>query len=176
MRPALVVHRILPDREANLRTILAQIARAAEAGAALILLGEAALTGLTNDDCPAHDLPLGEPIPGPATERLVHAAAAHGVWLGLGLLEREDARLYDTALLFTPDGEIGLRYRRMHGMRTGSAWRGARRRASAASPISRTGSWMARRTRPCGCTATRACTARSRNGAREIRRAGSAGA
>jgi len=35
------------------------------------------------------------------------------IWLALGILERECQRLYDSAVLFTPDGEIGLKYRRI---------------------------------------------------------------
>ena len=35
-----------------------------------------------------------------------------GVWLGLGMLEREGEKLYDSAVLLRPDGSIGLRYRR----------------------------------------------------------------
>lgn len=125
MKAALVVHRIVPDVDANLRAVLRGIEEASANGADLILFAEAALTGLVNNDCPDHDLPLGTEVPGQLTAQLAAAAAAHGVWLGLGLLEREDGRLYDTALLFTPAGELALRYRRMqpqwHGQHADSS-------------------------------------------------------
>jgi len=35
------------------------------------------------------------------------------VWLSIGLLERDGNRLFDTGLLFTQQGEIGLKYRRI---------------------------------------------------------------
>jgi len=105
MKAALIVHRVVHDVEANLRTILRGVDQASTAGADLVLFAEAALTGLVNNDHPRHDLPLGVEVPGPVTEQLASAAAAHGVWLGLGLLEREGTRLYDTALLITPLGE-----------------------------------------------------------------------
>lgn len=113
MKAALVAHRVVRDVEANLRRILHGIGEARASGADLVLFPEAALTGLINDDCPSHDLPLGTEIPGQLTTRLADAACAHAVWLGLGLLEREGACLYDTALLFTPTGRLALRYRRM---------------------------------------------------------------
>jgi N-carbamoylputrescine amidase len=45
--------------------------------------------------------------------QLGNAASAHAVWVSLGLLERENSRLYDTALLFAPSGQLALHYRRM---------------------------------------------------------------
>jgi len=113
MKAALIVHRVVHDAEANLRTILRRVRQASIAGADLVLFAEAALTGLANNDHPTHDLALGVEVPGRVTERLSSAAVAHGVWLGLGLLEREGTHLYDTALLITPVGQLGLRYRRM---------------------------------------------------------------
>jgi len=112
MKAALIVHHVVHNSEANLRTILREVHLASTAGADLVLYSEAALTGLVNNDHPRHDLALGVEVPGRVTRQLASAAAAHGVWLGLGLLEREGTRLYDTALLTTPAGQLGLRYRR----------------------------------------------------------------
>jgi predicted amidohydrolase len=43
------------------------------------------------------------------------------VWMGIGLLERSGERLYDTAILIDPGGEIRLQHRRIqpqwHGRR-----------------------------------------------------------
>jgi N-carbamoylputrescine amidase len=86
---------------------------AADAGANVVLFPEAALTGLINNDDPAHDISLGQPIPGPVTEVLAAVARMRDLWLGVGLLERDGVRLYDTAVLLSPTGEIVLRYRRI---------------------------------------------------------------
>ena len=113
MKAALAVIRVLPDRDANLAAILSMAREAADAGADLVVFPEAALTGLINNDDPIHDLPLGEPIPGPITDVLGGLAQERCIWLAIGLLEREGSRLYDSAVLFRPDGEIGLKYRRI---------------------------------------------------------------
>lgn len=114
MRAALIVHRVDPDPEANLEAVRRGAAGAAAAGADLAVFSEAALTGLANRDDPAYDLPLGQRIPGPTTEALGRLAQHRGLWIAIGLLEREDRALYDSAILLGPDGTIALRYRRIH--------------------------------------------------------------
>jgi N-carbamoylputrescine amidase len=47
------------------------------------------------------------------TQRLSDLAADRRVWLGLGLLERDRGRLYDSAVLFSPAGELVLKYQRV---------------------------------------------------------------
>ena len=116
MKAALVVNRVTPNTEANLSAILEMAGEAADAGAELVLFPEAALTGLINNGDPAHDLPLGQTIPGIVTDMLAALAHRKRIWVAIGLLEREDGRLYDSAVMFTPDGDIGLRYRRIHPM------------------------------------------------------------
>lgn len=113
MKAALVVPRVTADTAVNLATVERMSTDAISYGAGLILLPEAVLTGLINNDDPSHDLQLGQTIPGPATDRLGTFCSRHGVWLGFGLLEREDTRLYDSAVLLRPDGSIGLKYRRI---------------------------------------------------------------
>jgi N-carbamoylputrescine amidase len=113
MRAALVVHRPLPDPRVNLAAILSATHEAASAGAHLVLFPEAALTGLVNDDNPIHDLPLGETIPGMATDALAQAAEAGHIWLAIGLLEREGRKLYDSTVLIAPTGKMVLKYRRI---------------------------------------------------------------
>jgi len=113
MKAALAVHRLTHDLDADLASILAMANQAAEAGADLVLFPEAALTGLINNDDPSHDLPLGQPIPGPITDALAALAHKRHLYLALGLLEREGQTLYDSAVLLTPQGDIGLKYRRL---------------------------------------------------------------
>lgn len=113
MKLALAVNYVGNDVSDNVRQMLALAEEAADAGAELVLFPEAATTGLINNDVPEHDLPLGVPIPGELTERFSAVARERGIWLGTGLFEREGERLYDTAVLIGPDGNIVLRYRRM---------------------------------------------------------------
>ena len=112
MQAALIVNRVGPEPSENLARILGMAERAATAGAELILLPEAAVTGLVNNDDPAHDLPLGEHIPGPATDALGQLCSQRRVWLGFGLLERDGNQLYESAVLIGPNGRIALKYRR----------------------------------------------------------------
>lgn len=116
---ALAVNQVSLDVTANLHLMMRMAQTAADAGAEVVLFPEAALTGLINVDDPMRDLPLGQPIPGPATETLAAVALSRNLWLGFGLLERDGARLYDTAVLLSPAGEIALKYRRIT-----SGWHG----------------------------------------------------
>lgn len=86
---------------------------AADAYVDLVLFPEAALTGLINSDDPFHDRTLGGVIPGPVTQVLSELAKEREIYLGIGLLEREGERLFDSAVLFNPKGEIILNYRRI---------------------------------------------------------------
>jgi len=111
-KAALIVPRLTASTAQNLATIERMATEAVASGACLVLFPEAVLTGLINNDDPAHDLPLGQTIPGPAIDRLGAFCARHGVWLGFGMLERQERKLYDSAVLLKPDGSIGLVYRR----------------------------------------------------------------
>jgi predicted amidohydrolase len=55
-----------------------------------------------------------EPIPGPLTERLCMLARKLGRWLVPGsMYEREGDKLYNTAIVISPQGEIVAKYRKM---------------------------------------------------------------
>lgn len=121
MRVALVVNRVTTDINTNLTGICSAIHRCADMGVDLAVFPEAAVTGLINSDDPGHDLPLGQPIPGKVTDTLSQLAQARKIHLAIGILEREGSRLYDSAILVTPRGEIAHKYRRItpgwHGPR-----------------------------------------------------------
>lgn len=121
MRAALIVIPITGDKSRNLAAVLRLAGQAVTAGAELLLLPEAALTGLVTTDYPGHDLPLGDTIPGPTTEALATFCRARSVWLGIGLLERVGTRLYDSAVLINAAGNIALTYRRIQ-----PGWHGSR--------------------------------------------------
>ena len=55
-----------------------------------------------------------EPIPGPLTERLADMARRYRFWLQPGsFYERDGDAVYNTALVFSPEGELVARYRKM---------------------------------------------------------------
>jgi predicted amidohydrolase len=114
LRAALAVVRVGADPEANTAAVLSYVTEAADRGAELLLLPEGVLTGLINNDDPVHDLPLGQEVPGPATDAVAAVAADRRIWVCLGLLQRAGEQLYDTAVLIDAAGEIRLRYRRMN--------------------------------------------------------------
>ncbi len=110
---ALCVPRITNDMDSNFSKVLRFIHEAGEKGANLVLFPEAVLTGLANNDNPVHDLPLGIEIPGNYTDTLCELATRYRLHIGIGVLERENNKLYDTAILIAPDKGIVLKYRRI---------------------------------------------------------------
>lgn len=52
-------------------------------------------------------------VPGPETQRLGKAAQFHGVWLVIGVIERDGGTLYCTALIFSPDGSLAAKHRKL---------------------------------------------------------------
>ena len=114
MKTALIINTVTHDITRNLVMIKQMAHMAADEGAYLVIFPETAITGLINNDDPAHDWCLGQLIPGPFTDELAQLARQRGLWLAIGLLERDHARLYDSAVLLSPTGAIALKYRRIH--------------------------------------------------------------
>jgi N-carbamoylputrescine amidase len=105
-----------PSRD-NLTKALDFVARAAAAGAQLVVLPELFLGPYfcqRKDDRSA--FALAEPVPGPTTEALSEAARGHGIWLvGGSLFERApDGRYFNTSPVFGPDGALVGVYRKTH--------------------------------------------------------------
>jgi len=68
-----------------------------------------------------------EAIPGPLTKRLADMARRHQVWLQPGsIYERDGDALYNTALVFSPQGELVARYRKMFPWRPWETLAGGR--------------------------------------------------
>ncbi len=61
-------------------------------------------------------VPTAEPVDGPTAEAMSAAARDAGVWLHAGsIVERDpEGTLYNTALLFSPSGELARAYRKIH--------------------------------------------------------------
>lgn len=99
--------------DGNLCRGLALARRAAREGANLIVLPELANTGYTfqsREEAYAHAETLQE---GRSLEAWCTFARDYKVYLAAGFVEREGLKLYDSAVLFGPDGLLG-HYRKAH--------------------------------------------------------------
>lgn len=113
MKIAIVSHRITNSVNDNLRKMEVFIDQAITSKANIILFSETATTGLANNDNPAHDLLLGEEIPGITTNHFCQLAIQGQIHIAFGLFEQENDKLFDTAILIAKTGEIALKYRRI---------------------------------------------------------------
>ena len=113
MKVALGVPKVKLSRQDTLSGLMQMTEDAANVNAEMIVFSEAAITGFVNTGNPDFDLSLGQSIPGIASEALCQLAARCRIWLATGLFERNEDRLYDTAILIGPDGVIRMRYRRI---------------------------------------------------------------
>jgi len=103
------------ERE-NLVRAQARIAEAANAGAHVILLPEALTLGWTHPSASSK----AEPIPGgEACQCLVESAKKWGVFVCAGLVERSDSRVFNSAVLLHPAGEILLHHRKINELEIG---------------------------------------------------------
>ena len=99
----------LREVDANVHRIVRGIA---EAEAPLVVFPECAMTGY-GFDSKADGLACAEPIPGPSTQRIVRACRAAKSFAVVGMLERSGRKLYNSAAVIGPDGDVGV-YRKMH--------------------------------------------------------------
>src|SRR5450830_1486919 len=113
MNVSLVVYRVGADTAKNIERMDLAVTQSAKSGAHLVLFSEAATTGLILNNDPRHDLMLGEPVPGPAVTHFADLAKSSRIHIAFGILERDGAALYDTAVLVGPSGDMLLKYRRI---------------------------------------------------------------
>ena len=99
----------------NLETALAYIRDLAGDGCGLIVLPELWPVGLYLDTI-ADDLAAGEePLDGPRGRALSEAAQEHGIWLAAGSVpESVIGGVYNTAPLYSPNGELIAAHRKCH--------------------------------------------------------------
>ena len=104
------------DKEYNLNIIQKLTAKAAEKGAKVISFHECAVTGYTF----ARHLSRGqlfniaEPIPdGESVHKLIQMAKEYNISILAGLLEREDAKIYNTYVCVNGNGLIA-KFRKLH--------------------------------------------------------------
>lgn len=103
----------IDNKADNIARCIQLINDAADEGAELVVLPELATTGYsfaTRAEAYEH----AEAVPdGPTCARLIDVAAERGIYVVCGLAERDEVRLFDTAVLIGPEGYIG-RYRKTH--------------------------------------------------------------
>lgn len=89
---------------------IAAISRTVPAKADIILLPEA--TTLVGTGKKYAD--VAEPLPGPTTTRLGEVARFRRAWIVAGVLEREGATIYNTAVLIDREGRLAGKYRKVY--------------------------------------------------------------
>lgn len=103
----------------NLSRAVERIGEAARNKAQVVLLPEALTAGWTHPSSAA----VAEAIPsGEACQRLAAAARLHGVYVCAGLVERAGERVFNTAVLFDPRGELILQHRKINELEIGHAY------------------------------------------------------
>jgi len=100
---------VFGDPAANVERIASAV-RSAEAD--LWVLPELATTGYLFADR-AECAALGEPVPGPSTERLAALCRERSTRLVVGVAERHADRLFNSAAYVGPDGPVAV-YRKVH--------------------------------------------------------------
>ncbi|MBV1948355.1 carbon-nitrogen family hydrolase [Streptomyces sp. BV129] len=113
MRASLIQIRVDEGESVAERRLRAAGLVRAQAGADLVVLPELWTTGAFAYDTFATE---AEPLEGPTHEAMAGAARDAGVWLHAGSIpERDpDGTLYNTALVFSPSGELAASYRKIH--------------------------------------------------------------
>jgi predicted amidohydrolase len=100
----------------NLSVALGMIDSAASRGVELLVLPELWSCGYDPESLGADARHDAEPLHGRRTQKLADAARAHAMYVVAGSVpERsDDGRLYDTALVLDPRGELVARHRKAH--------------------------------------------------------------
>jgi nitrilase len=117
---------VLFDRAATIEKLARLTQEAATGGARLVLFPETFVPVYPSSRW-AHRLALGDDgrrlwarlasqsveIPGPAADAIAAAASTAGVWLAVGVNELERGTLYNTLLVYDPEGALVLLHRKL---------------------------------------------------------------
>ncbi len=113
MRVALPVLKLGETQKDNLNRVINAIHSAGSASCHFVFFAETTISALIPNDNVSQMLPIGQEIPGEITDKIVSACKENNIWVSIGLLERDGRRLFDTAVIISPSGEIKLKYRRI---------------------------------------------------------------
>lgn len=106
MKLALAQKACSPDRSANLALAIESISEAARKGAELIVFPELAIDRFFPQHAePTNPLP-SETIPGPASDRIAHAAAEKGIVVVFNMYEESGGQYFDSSPVFDSDGSL----------------------------------------------------------------------
>ncbi|MFH1101519.1 MAG: carbon-nitrogen hydrolase family protein, partial [Methanobacteriota archaeon] len=100
----------LGDKKANLKKTAEIVSVASKQGVDFVCLPEYLSTGSVPEQCSK----LAEPIPGYAVDRLGAIAKENGIYVVASILEKADDKIYNTAVLIDPGGELLTKYRKIH--------------------------------------------------------------
>jgi predicted amidohydrolase len=93
----------------NCRQLASCVARAAQQGADLVVLGEC-ITSVGNG---LSHVEAAEPVPGPSTDYLAGLAKQNSIYIVTSLHERVRHLIYNTAVLLGPEGQLVGKYRKV---------------------------------------------------------------
>jgi N-carbamoylputrescine amidase len=102
------------DREHNTAAACAAIAEAAARGAAIVVLPELVTSGYVLDRAGLLAQAESPGQSGVGLSAFRAAAARHRITVVAGFPERDSGRLYNSAAVITPDGQIAAVYRKLH--------------------------------------------------------------
>jgi len=102
----------LMDKKKNLDQLVQHLKLATSNQARLVVFPECALTGYCFKS-PEEAIPFAEPIPGPATNHLAKACRDSNSHVVFGMLEKDEDRFFNAAVLVGPTGVVG-KYRKVH--------------------------------------------------------------
>ncbi|KOG85839.1 carbon-nitrogen family hydrolase [Streptomyces varsoviensis] len=113
MRASLIQIEVDPDESVESRRVRAGSLVREQRGSDLVVLPELWPVGAFAFESFGTE---AEPLEGPTFEAMSAAALDAGVWLHAGsIVERDpDGPLYNTSLIFSPDGELARTYRKIH--------------------------------------------------------------
>lgn len=116
------------DLDQSVAKVQARLAEAAQQRAQIVVFPEAFLSGYPKGNDFGARVGMRSPagrelfqrywasavdVPGPITHRLGEAARQHGVYLVIGVIERDGGTLYCTVLFFAPDGTLLSKHRKV---------------------------------------------------------------
>jgi predicted amidohydrolase len=106
------------EPERNLERAAVMIRQAAERDCQIVLLPECLDLAWTHPSAKQEACP----IPGPFSDRLCQEALNNNIYLCAGLTEKENDRVYNSAILVDPQGRIILKYRKINVLEVGQAF------------------------------------------------------